>query len=213
MAPTDPPVLAELLVGDSPEQWRKAGFTVDGDRCRLGGIDVVLTGPDRGRGIHGWGWRATPSAPMIGDLPGHVATAGEGRATTPVPHPNTALGVFYVVLFGPSWHEAADSLSAAGIEPGDARPMSDDEGAMLRSLAPVGEAAIEVIGPPGHDPERGWRLWGAIVEVGDIETTAAVLGPGLRAVKPAVQRGRRIATLDRSVGSSVALAFMSRVGE
>ena len=43
----------------------------------------------------------------------------------------------------------------------------------------------------------------------DLDATARYLGDRLHPAKGAVQPGRRIATLDRGAGSTVAMAFMS----
>lgn len=201
-----PPRLAELRVGDEPDLWSELGFLVSGDRCRLGTVDVVLTGPDEGRGIHAWGWRDLSGQPSVGDIP---TTAVAGTEPEPAPaHPNGVSGLFYVVLFGPSWSAAATAVSGLGLEAGEGRPMGPSEPITLRSLADAGDAEIEIIGPAEPDPSRGWRLWGTIVEVADLDATAEHLGPRLRAIEDAVQPGRRIATLDRSAGSSVPIAFM-----
>jgi hypothetical protein len=45
--------------------------------------------------------------------------------------------------------------------------------------------------------------------VAELDATARFLGERMRPPKEAVQPGRRIATLDRSAGSTVAMAFMS----
>lgn len=199
------PSIAEIHVADDPDLWASLGFAVEGDRCRMKSIDVVLTGAGSGNGIHGWAWRDS-AGPRIEGIPSHsVAGAPEPSATI---HPNSSVGLFYVVLMAPSWDAAANALADVGVDPGDARPMGDPERPTLRSLAAAGDVEIEVIGPPEHDPNRRWNLWGSIVEVADVDATAGHLGDRLRPMKPAMQRGRRIATLDRGAGSSVALAFM-----
>ena len=195
-------------MADDSELWRDLGFEVNGERCRLRSIDVVLTGADSGRGIHGWAWTGS-DGPTIDGIP---CTRVDGRGVgVTEPHPNHSVGLFYVVLFGPSWDAAATALSDVGVDPGEPRPMGSKDQPRLRSVADAGDVEIEVIGPPDHDPSSAWRLWGSIVEVDDIDATAAYLGSRLLSVKPAIQRGRRIATLDRSAGSSVPLAFMSPV--
>ncbi|MBV9662995.1 MAG: glyoxalase, partial [Actinobacteria bacterium] len=60
--------------------------------------------------------------------------------------------------------------------------------------------------PTGDGPAR---FYGLAFTVADLDATAAYLGDRLRPAKDAVQPGRRIATLDKSAGSSVAIAFMS----
>lgn len=213
------PSLVELGIGDEPSLWTELGFHVDQDRCRLGAVDVVLTGSDGQRGIHSWSWVGANSGIQVGDIPTTVvtdtstdtsaSTSTIGDGADAAEHPNGVIGLFYVVLFGPSWLDGAEAMESLGVSPGEGRPMGSGQPVMLRSLADGGGAQIEIIGPPDRDPERNWRLWGMIVEVADLDHTAARLGPALRPIKPAVQPGRRIATLDRSAGSSVAVAFIS----
>lgn len=211
------PALAELHLADEPALWSDLGFAVADGRCRLGGLDIVLTGAgDGGRpptpGLHQWGWTGLDPGTTVATIPTIEVDRAEppAPADPPLAHANRAIGAFYVVLFGPSWAAAAAELAAIGLDPGDGAPMGSGR-AMRRSLADAGPITIEVIGPEDEDPDRTWQLWGMIVETADIDRTAAVLGPRLRQVKPAVQRGRRIATLDRSAGSSTNLAFLSPV--
>jgi len=64
-----------------------------------------------------------------------------------------------------------------------------------------GELVVEVVqagGPP--------RFWGLTVVVADLDSLA---GPLLGSARPAVQPGRRIATVSRDAGLSVALALIT----
>jgi hypothetical protein len=77
----------------------------------------------------------------------------------------------------------------------------------------LGEALLEVVAaaaePSGESGGGPARFWGLVVVVDDLETCAASLGERLGGVKDAVQEGRRIATVRRSAGLSVPLAFMT----
>jgi hypothetical protein len=70
----------------------------------------------------------------------------------------------------------------------------------------LGSAIMEIVeasdlpGPP--------RFWGLVVVVADLDALHARLAPHLREPRPAVQPGRRIATLGSSAGLSTQLAFM-----
>ena len=80
---------------------------------------------------------------------------------------------------------------------------------MSQSFFKTGDIVIEVVGEPnGADPGPS-RFWGLTYTVADLEATATLLGDRLRPIQNAVQPGRRIATLDRSAGSTVPMAFMS----
>jgi hypothetical protein len=53
------------------------------------------------------------------------------------------------------------------------------------------------------------RLWGLTLVAGDVDALARPLGDRLGRVRDAVQRGRRIATVQPSAGLSVPLAFIT----
>jgi hypothetical protein len=206
------PRLTELRIGDSEDLWLDLGFETAEGRCRLGTTDIVLTGSTEGRGIHGWTWSGAHSTAQVGDITTAVVSAPDDDRdddVTPGPtHRNGAVGLFYVVLFGPSWKEAAGAVASLGLDPGHGVAMGSSRPVTLRSLADAGDVGVEVIGPEEPDPARGWRLWGIIVEVDDLDRTAEHLGRRLRSIKQAVQPGRRIATLDKAAGSTVATAFI-----
>jgi len=52
-------------------------------------------------------------------------------------------------------------------------------------------------------------FWGLVIVVISLEELAQRLGDQLSEIRPAVQPGRRIATLRESAGLSPAIAFMS----
>jgi hypothetical protein len=73
----------------------------------------------------------------------------------------------------------------------------------------AGEVIVEVVGPVTAVADGPARFWGLAFTSADLDATAALLGARLRPPKTAVQAGRRIATLDRAAGSSLAVAVMS----
>jgi hypothetical protein len=89
---------------------------------------------------------------------------------------------------------------------------------MRQAFFRFGPTIVEVVsgdtgtGLPAADAPASW--FGLAVDVDDLDETAAVLGDGLGAIKPAVQDGRRIATLrHRSFDVSVAIAAMDHHGD
>ena len=54
------PAVVGLEIGDEPDAWRAAGFTVDGDVTRVGGIDLHLVGRADGKRIRAWTWTTSP---------------------------------------------------------------------------------------------------------------------------------------------------------
>ena len=68
---------------------------------------------------------------------------------------------------------------------------------------------MEIVGSATASlPGQAW-FYGLAFTVADLDVAAAFLGERLRPAQNAVQTGRRIATLDRSAGSTIPLAFMS----
>ena len=72
----------EILVGDEPETWEAAGYTVDDDgTCRIGQVRVRLVGRDGGKRILGWSLRGAPAARLAdGTLDGIPTTASDDAA-------------------------------------------------------------------------------------------------------------------------------------
>ena len=203
MNPRSQPSIAELHVGDEPGIWEGLGFVVEHNRCRIGTVDIVFT-PDE-PGIHGWVLRHSSSTDF-GPLP--TSTVDTPIPDRAAPHPNRSIGFDHVVLSVPSFEEGMTAVAATGVLVPEPRPFGAPDKRMLRSAPVMGDLELELIGPESRDSTRPWHLWGLVVTVDDIDSTAALLGELLRPVKDAVQVGRRIVTVDKSAGSGVAIAFL-----
>ena len=194
------PELAALAIADPPERWRALGFAVAGSWLRLGSISVELGLP--GEGIVAWELRGSQS-----EIDGLV---GLGPAPEPSPgsdaaHPNGAVGIDHLVIATPDFDRTAAALQDAGLGFRRVR----DAGGFRQGFRRLGPAIMEVVeardAPPGSA-----RFWGLVVVVEDLEALAVRLGEHLGRIKPAVQPGRRIATLRESAGLTTKLAFMDR---
>ncbi|HVE93862.1 MAG TPA: hypothetical protein VNB24_03000 [Acidimicrobiales bacterium] len=201
------PELVEVTAGDPPELWSSLGFTVQSGRCRIGTVDIVLD-PDVGKGIRRWsfaGGAATPAA--IEGLPTEWVD-GPGEATT-LPHDNGVVGIDHIVVLSPDVDRTVEALAEVGFEPRRER-LTDTYGSPMRQVFfRAGDAILELIGGQTATGEGKIRVFGLALTSGDLDATVAHFGERLHRPKDAVQPGRRIATLDRSAGSTVALAFMS----
>ena len=218
----------ELIVGDPPEAWAGAGFAVDGDEVRIGGIRVRLVGRDHGKGL--LGWRLAGADPAGLDQ----AQAGEtvAAASTPVPattldglptevgpeavpctpgrHPNRATAIDHIVVLTPDGDRTRAALEGLGLRAKRSRPTDTYGMPMVQTFFRAGETIIELVGPEDPMPEGEPGFFGLAHVVDDLDATAALLGDGLGRTKDAVQPGRRITTLrHRDLGMSVATAFMS----
>lgn len=201
--------IESILVADPPEAWRDAGFTVDGDSCRVGTIDIRLGGSDAGRGLVEMTVRGIEAARPDG-LPLEPAP----HADPPEPaaaHPNGVTQIDHVVAFTPDRARTVAALEAAGLELRRLRDEPTPAGGGYQAFFRLGEAILEVVeNPKARSPEDPARLWGLAFLVDSLDTTAAALGDRVSEPRPAVQPGRQIATLKRDAGLSFGCAFMTR---
>jgi hypothetical protein len=198
------PALTQLVVADDPATWERLGFAVAPDgTCRVGAVAVRLAGAGAGRGIVSWSLDGAPSA-----IDG-LAAADEPPAGDPVTHPNGARRLDHVVVATPDVARTFAELAAAGLELRRVREAGSAERPLRQGFYRLGEALLEVVGPPEAAGDGPAAFWGLVVVVDDLDALAARLGPLLGRPRDAVQAGRRIATLRESAGSSVALAFMT----
>jgi hypothetical protein len=196
-----PPTIAELTVGDEPGAWERLGFTVADGRAAIGATAVVLDGG--GGGLRSWTLRDVPSGDIDG-LPTTVATVG---ATEPGDHPNRAQRLDHIVVTTPDLRRTFGALEQAGFELRRVREHSDT---LHQGFFRMGEVILEVVGPPQPTGEEPARFWGLVAVVPDVDELVTNAEAGLFGEpRAAVQDGRRIVTVSREAGVSVALAFIT----
>lgn len=190
--------LTALAVADEVAVWESLGFSVSADVVHIGGVAHVLGGD--GRGVTAWAFDRD-----VGTVDGLPGFRFDGEADD-AEHPNAVIALDHVVVTTPALDRTIEALVKAGLE---LRRVRDAGGGRRQAFFPVGPAIVEVVGGPANEGDGPARFWGLAFTVSDLDATASFLGDRLRPGKQAVQEGRRIATLDRSAGSSVAMAFMS----
>ncbi len=203
------PVLRGLRIADPPDRWRAIGFTVQDAELRLGDVAVELR-PDEARepGIVGWTLHGIEPVDSIDGLSTQVTEELSGNGS--VDHENGALAIDHVVVTTPDFSRTAEALGAVGLE---LRRVREAAGGIRQGFRRLGQAILELVElHDAPDPSASARFWGLVVTVNDLDALAEQLGEHLSEPKPAVQPGRRIATLRPSAGLSPAVAFMTPEG-
>jgi len=202
----------ELLIADDPRRWAALGFTLDGERCRLGSVCVRFLEESSGRGIRGWSLRGAAGT----ELDGLATTLSQRAPADAAPeHPNGIIGIDHVVAMSPALDRSVAKLQAAGLDLRRIRDQPTPAGAPRQAFFRLGEVILEVVQVPAEvlerdgGAERPARFWGLALLAADLQATVARLGEDVSESREAVQPGRRIATLRRSAGLSVPVALMS----
>jgi hypothetical protein len=204
--------LDALVVGDDPAAWASAGFTVEGDEVAIGTVRVRCVGD--GAGADRWRLRADDDVPRSVDGI-ETATTSEGPPAPGV-HPNGVTRVDHVVLRSPDLDRTTEALGSLQLELRRTRDVDLGEQSVQQRFFRMGEVILELVGPPSPTGDGPCRIWGYALVTEDIDASAAHLGDRCSAPKPAVQPGRRIATVrTRELGIGPTIALMSphvRVG-
>lgn len=203
MAAEVAPRLAGLVVAGPTDPWRDAGFTVAGDRVRIGTVTVRVDERSRGTGILAWALTGVDDGVVDG-----LATRSPGTDEEPPParHANGATLIDHLVVTTPDLDRTTAALEAIGVRARRTR----EAGPMRQRFSRLGEVILELVGPPEPTGSGPARFWGLAVTVEDLDATAALLGATLGPVTAAVQPGRRIATLRHErLGLPVAIAFLT----
>lgn len=203
------PTIDELVIADDPACWAELGFALDRDRCQLGAVRVRLTGPSPRRGIVGWSLREIGPGPLDALIATRSLTHRPGAAP---PHPNGIIAIDHVVAVSSDLQRTVAALAAAGLPLRRIREQPSATGAPRQAFFRLGDEILEVVQAPAAEtePDRPARLWGLALLADDLQRTVATFGEHVSEIRPAVQRGRSIATVRRSAGLTVPMALISR---
>lgn len=205
------PTIDELVVADLPEAWLALGFEVDGDICVVGDVRIRLTGLDVRSGLTGWSLRGVEAT----ELDGLPTTQADRPPPSERPvHPNGVTAIDHVVAITPALDRTVAALRGAGLDLRRIREEPTPAGAPRQAFFRLGATILEVVQEPSEAIERagGDRpafFWGLAFIAPDLDATVAVLADRVSEIRPAVQPGRRIATLCRSAGLAVPVALMT----
>jgi hypothetical protein len=205
----------ELTIADEPAAWASLGFAVDGDVCRVGSVPIRLAGRDASRGIVGWTLRGIASEQLDG-LPTRRVAAAVADDAAPAAHPNGITSFDHVVAITPALDRTVAALQAAGLDLRRIRAEPTPAGAPRQAFFRLGDVILEVVQAPDEALARSGGVdgpaffWGLAFKVADLDAAVAAIGAErCSGPRPAVQPGRRIATLRRSAGLAVPVALMT----
>lgn len=205
------PTIDELVVADAPESWATLGFELDGDVCVIGDVRIRLAGVDAGKGLTGCSLRGVEGT----ELDGLETTRSDRPPPSEAPeHPNGVIAVDHVVAISSDLDRTVAALQDAGLDLRRIREESTPAGAPRQAFFRLGAVILEVVQEPPEAIERtgGDRpafFWGLAFVTPDLDATVAALGDRVSEIRPAVQPGRRIATLRRAAGLSVPVALIT----
>jgi len=205
------PTVDELEVADAPAAWSALGFEVDDDICVVGDVRIRLAGPGAGKGLTGWSLRDLEST----ELDGLATTRSDRQAPGGQPaHPNGITAIDHVVAITPALERTILALGDAGLDLRRIREQPTPAGAPRQAFFRLGATILEVVQEPPEAIERAGGdhpafFWGLAFVAPDLDTTVAGLGDRAGEIRPAVQPGRRIATLRRTAGLTVPVALMT----
>lgn len=211
-----PVTIDELDLADAPTAWSALGFAVEDDQCRIGSVELRFAGEsedDEGRtGLLGWSLREISDTGLDG-LP---TTRSERPLPSPAPaHPNGVVAIDHLVAISPDLDRSVTALQAVGLDLRRVREEATPAGAPRQAFFRLGREILELIQEPedviarAGGTERPVHFWGLALVVEDLDRTAEQLAPHVGEIRPAVQPGRRIATVGRSAGLGVPLALIS----
>lgn len=204
------PTIDELTVADVPKAWSALGFVVEGDTCVVGDVRIRLAGADAGEGLAGWSLRQVDSTELDG-LP--TARSDRSPPAEGPEHPNGIATIDHVVAITPTLKRTVAALQAAGLDLRRIREEPTPAGAPRQAFFRLGATILEVVQEPPEAIERAGGdhpafFWGLALLAPDLDATAAAFGGHAGEPRPAVQPGRRIATVSRSAGLGLPIALM-----
>ena len=197
--------LAAIDIGGSADPWVALGMRVD-DQGRIPFNNGALEFVPGGHGV------IALAIEGVDDLPDNIdgVAVRPGSVAPAIEHPIDVLEIDHVVIVTDSLERTSRAVSdVLGLECRRIRETDSVRQAFHRFADQGGRRGciVEIV----ENAERSAAgAFGLVLNVADIDATAERLGPELIGTpKPAVQPGRRIATVRRGAGLGVALALMS----
>lgn len=203
--------LLQLVIADDPSSWRALGLQGildEAGRWHCGAGPVTITvDPTEARppeGIVAWGLdREVVPAPDLG-VRFHEWRSIDGHVDPRL------VGVDHVVLMTSSLDRTC-SLVEQHLE-APLKRVREVAGGVRQGFHRLGDVIVEVVERPDL-PEGPAHCWGLVLTVADLDAMVQPWSDDVvGTVRPAVQPGRRIASLRRGAGLATAVALMTPTG-
>jgi hypothetical protein len=197
--------LAAIRVGGDATPWSALGFAID-DAGRVPFANGALEFTGSGSGLSGLVVAGVDDLPD--DIEGIQLAAGDGA--TALDHPNGALEIDHVVVMTDSLERTSEAVEEALGLPCKRVRETDAVRQAFHRFADQDGARGCIIEVVENARVRSTGLFGLVVNVADLDAVVERWGSDLiGAPKPAVQPGRRIATVRVGAGLGVATALMT----
>ena len=197
------PVLAEIRVAADPAAWAAAGFSVAGDSCRVGGVELRFVAG--GGGIVDWALTEVKTAGVDG-LPTRLGAEDGSQVDT---HPNGVVEIDHLVVLTPSLERTIECFEAIGVGLRRIREGETGMGPYRQAFFRLGRPILEVVEAADMAEGDPARFWGITFTTTALDAAAELLGDKLGRVKDAVQPGRRIATVRKEARLGLPVALIS----
>lgn len=202
------PTIAELVVGGDPDRWRATGFSVDASNGIVVGTVTIRIDddPDAIPGVGRWVLRGAVPA----DIDGLATTPSTGDLPESASHANGIVAIDHLVVLTPDLDRTIDALAECGLELRRIREGPAGDGREVKqAFFRMAEVILEVVAAGRGDGPA--RFWGVTFVTDDLDATLDYLGTDrVSEARPAVQPGRRIATVREAVGLGLPVAVMDR---
>lgn len=199
------PRLASVVVGGVAESWEALGFTVEAGAVAFanGAVELDPHTTDPGTAVPAL--RVDGVVGLPAQVDGVPVLAGAARAGSV--HPNGCTELDHVVIMTPSLERTSAALEEVlGLPLRRIRETESVRQAFHRF--PDRGCIVELVESARVDRAA---LWGLVVIADDLDAFAAAAGADLvGAPRPAVQPGRRIATVRSAAGLACPVAVMTR---
>jgi hypothetical protein len=199
--------LVGLAIADPPERWVALGFNVRDGQIRAHSVTITLGIAPQGGGIVGWTLAGLEREGDIDGLRTRRVPAVSGPLRLAPTAGRWAQVVDHLVVVTPRFDALSAELADRGLP---LRRVTEIRGTRM-GFRRLGGPVLEIVEAPGAESSGFWGVTFAVsAPPGGVESLDELCAeiPLVAEPRPAVQPGRRIATVSRAAGLSTLVAFI-----